>query len=198
MGKKDPRVDAYIARSARFAQPVLKHIRKLVHSACPEVEETIKWGSPTFVHHGILCGMAAFKEHCAFGFWNQAVVDDKKGGAAMGQFGRIGGVADLPSDAQLKRMIGHAAQLNEDGIKPRRAAKKVKQQPLVVPDGLAAALKKNKKAQATFDGFSYSNKKEYVEWISEAKREETRQKRLATALEWLAQGKTRNWKYENC
>ena len=201
MAKKDSRVDDYIARSAEFARPVLMHIRRLVHAACPQVEETIKWGSPFFVHEGILCYMAAFKRHCAFGFWPTALRDslgDLPGGKeAMGQFGRITRIADLPKQALFKRLIMHAAGLSSSGARPpRAAAQKTKKPPTIkVPADLAAALKKNKRAKATFDRFSYTNKKEYVQWLTEAKREETRAKRLTTAIEWMAEGKGRNWKY---
>jgi uncharacterized protein YdeI (YjbR/CyaY-like superfamily) len=197
---RDPRVDAYIANSAEFAQPILVHLRDVVHKACPQVEETLKWRMPTFMYHGMLCGMAAFKQHCTFGFWkHELVVGKQKAGdrQAMGQFGCITRLADLPSRKMLAGYIKKAMQLNEDGVKAPRATPKHKPAPRV-PDDLAAALKKNRKAAATFAAFSPSNQREYVEWVSEAKREETRSKRLATAIEWLAEGKPRNWKYMNC
>ncbi|PWU13702.1 MAG: hypothetical protein C5B50_18730 [Verrucomicrobia bacterium] len=201
MTKKNPQVDAYIARSAEFARPILKHLRKIVHTACPEVEETIKWRMPSFMYKGMLCSMAAFKEHCAFGCWKHSLVKERLGGSdksdeAMGQLGRITSLADLPSDKLLLDCLKEAVRLNEEGIKkPKpRAVKKE----LVVPDYLSAALKKNARALKTFDGFTYSHKKEYVEWLVEAKREETRAKRLATTIAWLSQGKPRNWKYANC
>ena len=197
MGKKDPRVDAYIATSADFAQPILKHMREQMHRHCPEVEETIKWGFPHFDYQGILAGMAAFKAHCALGFWKGALLTiDKNSAAAMGQFGRITSVKDLPGERELARLIKAAMVLNEEGIKsPARAKPKTEKQELLVPDYLKSALKKNEPALATFEGFSYSNQKEYVEWITEAKTEITRGKRLAQALEWMAEGKVRNWKY---
>ena len=202
MGKKDPRVDAYIAKSADFAKPILTHMRELVHAACPDVEETIKWGFPNFVHKGMLCGMAAFKAHSSFGFWKASLIfgKDKAAGKednGMGHFGRITSLSDLPKDKELLGYIKEAVRLNDAGIsKPRPRLKKKKE--LVVPDYFMAALKKNKKALTAFEGFSYSHKKEYLEWITEAKTEETRQRRIATALEWMAEGKSRNWKYENC
>ena len=197
MGKKDPRIDAYIAKCAAFAQPILKHAREQMHRHCPEVEETIKWGFPHFDYHGILAGMAAFKAHCALGFWKGALLTiDKKSEAAMGQFGRITSVKDLPGEREMARLIKAAMVLNEEGItSPTRAKPKTEKQALLVPDYLKSALKKNKPALATFEGFSYTNKKDYVEWITEAKTEITRDKRLAQALEWMAEGKVRNWKY---
>jgi uncharacterized protein YdeI (YjbR/CyaY-like superfamily) len=204
MGTRDTRVDAYIARSADFAKPILNHIRGLVHTACPESEEALKWGFPTFVHRGIMCGMAAFKAHCSLGFWKHALILGKNQEAAskerdgMGHFGRITSLLDLPSDKTLLGYIREAARLNEAGIKPAARARPKTRKALVVPDFFLATLKKNEKALATFEGFSYSHKKEYIEWLTEAKREETRRQRLATAIQWLAAGKSRNWKYENC
>jgi uncharacterized protein YdeI (YjbR/CyaY-like superfamily) len=201
MGKKDPRIDAYIAKSADFAKPILGHIRKLVHAADREVEETLKWSFPHFMHKGILCGMAAFTRHCTFGFWKRALIFGKNGGKsgeAMGQFGRITAISDLPKDAVMIGYIKKAARLNDEGAKlPSKPRTKTKKE-LVVPDYFLAALKKRKKALIAFEGFSYSHKKEYVDWIREAKREDTRQRRLATAVEWLAEGKSRHWKYAKC
>jgi uncharacterized protein YdeI (YjbR/CyaY-like superfamily) len=198
----DPRIDAYIDKSAEFAQPILTHLRKLVHKACPDVKETLKWSMPAFEYKGILCGFAAFKQHCAFNFWKQSLIESDAFPAektAMGSFGRITSKKDLPADKVIIGLIHQAMQLNEKGIKvekkkPSAAAKKE----LVIPDVLVTALKKNKAAKETFDNFPYSCKKEYVEWITEAKTEPTREKRLATTLEWLAEGKRRNWKYEKC
>ncbi|MEP6769269.1 MAG: YdeI/OmpD-associated family protein [Acidobacteriota bacterium] len=200
----DPRIDAHIAKAAEFARPILRHVRELVHEACPDVEETWKWSFPTFTYRGkILAGMSAFKEHCTFGFWHQGMTevlekDGVKEATAMGSFGKIRSLADLPSDSKLKRYIQKAAALNESDAPARPRPGRAPAKALAVPDDLAAGLKKNKAARATFDKMSPSRRKEYVEWIMEAKREETRQKRLATALEWLAEGKPRNWKYENC
>lgn len=205
MKNADPRIDAYIAKSAPFAQPILRHLRALVHSACPAAEETMKWSFPHFLHAGaILCSMAAFKEHCSFGFWHQGMeavlaADGIHGVDAAGSFGRIARREDLPADTVLTRYLKTAVQLNESGEPARpRPAKSAEKKELVVPPEFAAALKKNKAAAKAFEGFSYSHRKEYVEWIAEAKREETRQKRIATALAWLAEGKSRNWKYANC
>jgi uncharacterized protein YdeI (YjbR/CyaY-like superfamily) len=197
MPTTDKRIDAYIARSADFAKPILVHLRAAVHEACPDVEETIKWGMPSFTHHGILCGMAAFKGHCTFGFWRAKLIvglDPAKTKEAMGQFGCITAVQDLPPKRVLKSFIKEAARLNEEGVKaPARPKGKKKALPL--PADLAAGLKKNAKARAAWTAFSPSARREYVEWITEAKREATRAERLKTTLLWVAQGKQRNWKY---
>jgi uncharacterized protein YdeI (YjbR/CyaY-like superfamily) len=200
MPNKDPRVDAYIEKSADFAKPILTHLRKLVHKASPKISETVKWGMPAFEYKGIVCGIAAFKEHCTFGFWKHSLLDYNGFSTektAMGSFGRIASNKDLPSDDTIIKLVQQAVELNEKGVKvakPKPVAKKE----LVVPDYLTAALKKNKAAQKTFENFPPSCKKEYVEWITEAKTEPTRDKRLATTIEWLSEGKRRNWKYENC
>jgi uncharacterized protein YdeI (YjbR/CyaY-like superfamily) len=203
MAKKDPRVDAYIAKSADFAKPILKHLRKIVHTACPDVEETLKWSMPAFMHKGILCGMAAFKEHCTFGSWKHALITtkltkDDKSDQAMGQLGRITSLADLPSDRSLLAYLKEAVRLNDEGIRIARPKRPAVKKELVVPDVFSAALKKNRKALDTFENFSYSHKKEYVEWVTEAKRDETRAQRIETSVAWLAAGKPRNWKYMNC
>jgi uncharacterized protein YdeI (YjbR/CyaY-like superfamily) len=201
MGKKDPRIDAYIEKSADFAKPVLNRIRKLVHAACPEVEEAMKWSRPHFIYRGMFCSMSAFKQHCAFGFWHPLMRESIEGRGshdASGQFGRITSLADLPKDAEIKRLVKVAMQLNENGAKRPAKPKPSTPKVVAVPQDLAAALKKNAAARSTFEDFSPSCKNEYVEWITEAKREETRAKRLATTIEWLAEGKRRNWKYEKC
>ena len=202
MATKDPRIDAYIAKAADFAQPILTHLRELVHAGCPDVQETMKWSMPHFDYKGMFCGMAAFKEHCSFGFWKGQLIMGRSqrsvDGEGMGHFGKIASLADLPGDNVLLGYIKKAVALNDAGVKkPKPPGSKVKQK-LVVPDYFTAALKKNKKALATFEGFSYSHKKEYVEWITEAKRDETRTQRVTTALQWLAQGKSRHWKYADC
>lgn len=199
MPNKDPRVDAYIEKSADFARPILTHLRKLVHKASPKVSETVKWSMPAFEYKGIVCGMAAFKEHCTFGFWKHSLLELDKSfeNTAMGSFGRITSKKDLPADDMIINLVREAVELNEKGIKVEKK-KPADKKELVVPDCLIKALKKNKAAQKTFDNFPYSCKKEYVEWITEAKTEPTREKRLATTIEWLSEGKRRNWKYENC
>jgi len=201
MGKKDRRVDDYIARSADFAKPILRHLRRVVHAASPEVKETLKWGSPSFVHKGIVCGMAAFKEHCTLGFWKEALLRDtiaglpRGDGKAMGQFGRITSVSQLPGDRALMRLVRAAVELNERGIKSPTRGKPRGDRNLPVPGYFMAALRKNKKALATFKGFSYSNKKDYVDWVTDAKREQTRRRRLETSVVWMAEGKVHSWKY---
>lgn len=198
MGSKDPRIDAYIARSAEFARPILSHLRKLVHAACPEVEETLKWGMPTFLHHGILCGMAAFKAHCVFNFWLGEILSGKSAAeqTAMGQFGRITSRKDLPPDKDIARWLRQAMALNEAGVKPpSRSRSGAGEKPLVVPAYFTAAVKRNRRAWETFRGFSRSRRKEYVDWIVEAKTEATRQRRLEQAVAWMAEGKVRMWKY---
>jgi uncharacterized protein YdeI (YjbR/CyaY-like superfamily) len=201
MGKKDPRVDAYVTRSADFARPILNHLRRMVHAGCPEVEETLKWSSPHFMYKGLLCGMAAFKEHCAFGFWKEALLRNRlRGlaaatGPAMGQFGRITAVSDLPDEKTLLRLVRAAVELNERGIKSPPRSRRKGGRRLVVPDDLKIALRNDTKAMATFEEFSYSDKKEYVDWVKGAKSDETRRRRLDTAIAWMAQGKVHNWKY---
>ncbi len=201
MGKKDPRVDAYISKSQPFAKPILEHLRELVHKACPDVEETIKWSFASFDYKGPYCSMAAFKHHCTFGFWKAALMKDKKlmsnakSETAMGHLGRIASLKDLPSDKILISYLKEAAKLNADGIKLPKKKVSHENKVLVVPNYFTKELKKKKKAFETFNNFSYSHRKEYVEWITEAKTDETRNKRIATTLEWLSEGKSRNWKY---
>ena len=205
MTKTDPRIDAYIEKTADFAKPILTHLRKLVHKALPEVEETMKWSFPHFDYKGeMLCSMAAFKQHAVFSLWKASLMKDPKGylqdrsvdgGSAMGHFGRITTVKDLPPDAAIIDFIKQGKKLNDEGVKlpsrPKSPAKEVE-----IPDYFTAALKKNKKAQGVFEKFPPSHRKEYIQWITEAKTEETRNRRMETALEWIAEGKGRNWKYQ--
>jgi uncharacterized protein YdeI (YjbR/CyaY-like superfamily) len=196
MGKKDPQVDSYIDNAGDFAKPILKRLRAAVHTACPDVEEAMKWSFPHFMYKGMLCSMASFKEHAAFGFWKGSLVlgDKSKNAEAMGQLGRLTTVADLPPKAMLSAYIETAIALNDDGVKVarvRRAAPKA----VRVPAELAAALEKSARAQATFAAFSPSHKREYIEWITEAKSAATRARRVETAIEWMTVGKARNWKY---
>jgi hypothetical protein len=224
---RDPRIDAYIAKAAPFAQPILRHLREVVHEGCPEVEETMKWSFPHFMYKGMFCSMAAFKEHAAFGFWKSSLVmNDSKAAAgkaatavrktsksaqpkagndqsdadsAMGVFGRLTSVQDLPSRAKLLGYVKTARRLNDEGVKVEKAApKKYDKSDLEVPGYFMAAVRKNKKSLATWDAFPYSKRKDYVQWVSEAKSDETRNRRLDTTIEWLAEGKARNWKYEKC
>jgi len=200
---QDPRVDAYIEKAAPFAQPILRHLRALVHDACPAATETLKWGMPHFEHAGgILCGLAAFKAHCTFGFWHQGMeqvlgADGTKADSAMGSFGRLTRLEDLPAESTLRRYVRAAVKLADSGApaRPRPVAKK---KTATVPADLASALRRNAAAARTFSDFSPSHRREYAEWIEEAKRPETRQKRVATTVAWLAEGKSRNWRYEGC
>jgi uncharacterized protein YdeI (YjbR/CyaY-like superfamily) len=202
MPTTDPRIDAYIEKSADFAKPILRQIRKLVHKACPGVDEVIKWSMPYFDYKGAsLCSMAAFKEHCAFGFWKASIMKDpeklfnKDGKNAMGQFDRITSVKDLPADKILLAYIKEAAQLNEAGVKlpPKIRAPKNE---IVIPDVLSAALNKHKKAKTIFEKFPPSHKKEYIEWITEAKKDETRNKRIKATVERLLEGKSMHAEYQ--
>jgi hypothetical protein len=193
-------VDAYIAKSADFARPILKRLRALMHRACPKVEETMKWGVPHFEYKGVIAGMAAFKRHAAFGFWKRRLMQDPAGFFSKGESGmggrKIRSLDELPSDTVLLGYIREAVSLNEQGARVPRSTRR--KPPVKAPPYLTAALKKNAKARKTFEGFSPSQQREYVEWLTDAKQEVTRERRLATAIEWMAQGKTRNWKYQNC
>ena len=194
MPTKDPRVDAYISRAQPFARPILKHLRKLVHNGCPRCEESIKWQMPFFNYKGPVCFMAAFKQHATFGFWKGKLLFGKEHKGAMGHFGRLTSIKDLPNEKKLAGYVRKATELNERGVKRSRTRSTAKPS-LVVPRDLKSALTKNSKARKTFENFSYSHRKEYVEWITGAKRDETRQKRLKMTTQWLAQGKPQNWKY---
>jgi uncharacterized protein YdeI (YjbR/CyaY-like superfamily) len=203
MAKKEKAIDAYIAKSADFAKPILKHIRELVHKACPDVEEKMKWSFPHFDYKGeMMCSMAAFKQHAVFGFWraklmkDPVLVENAKSEVSMGHLGRLTSLKDLPPDKKMTAWIKEAMALTDKGIKLPSKAKTTEKKELVVPDYFTKALSRNKKAKETFEGFPYSKKKDYVEWFTEAKTEETRNKRMATALEWLAEGKPRHWRYQ--
>ena len=192
----DPKIDAYIAKAAPFAQPILSHLRAAIHAALPGLDETIKWGMPHFTYKGKnLAGIAAFKAHCAF-----VIHGDGRQGDAMGQYGKIASLADVPGDAEIKaKLADAAARIDAAGtaLKPK-AALRVAKPELPIPPQFTAALEANPAAKATLEGFAPSHRREYVEWISEAKRPETRDKRIAQAVEMLSQGKKRNWKYEDC
>ena len=196
---RNPEVDAYIARAAPFARPILAHLRHVVHGACPDVEEVMKWSMPFFVHHGNLCHMAGFKAHCTFGFWRGNEIPDLPkdvGGEGMGSLGRILSVDDLPPKRRLSSFVKSAMKLNETVKKPpvARAPKAA----LEMPDDLARALDTDSKAAAHFNAFTPSAQREYIEWVVEAKRAATRASRISTAIEWIAEGRTRHWKYQNC
>ncbi len=202
MPKTDPRIDTYIAEAAPFAQPILQHLRMLIHRACPEVEESVKWGHPSFGYHGkILCGLSAFKAHLGFGFWHQKMegvlaADGIKVAEGAGLLGRITSRDQLPSDAALLGYLKTAMTLL-DSDAPTRPERKKKPE-LPTPPDLTAALKKSARAAAKWKEFSPSMRREYIEWITEAKREETRAQRVKTTIDWVGTGKKRNWKYENC
>jgi uncharacterized protein YdeI (YjbR/CyaY-like superfamily) len=201
MPTKDPRIDLYIYNAADFARPILLHLRELVHAACSDVQETIKWSFASFDYKGPMCSMASFKQHCAFGFWKASLMKDKtltknaESESAMGHYGKITSLKDLPSDKKIIAHIKEAMMLNEKGIKlpPRKVTTAKKE--IVVPVYFLKQLKKNKKAFITFENFSSSHKREYVEWITEAKTDETKNRRMETAIEWMSEGKSRNWKY---
>ncbi|HEV7589046.1 MAG TPA: YdeI/OmpD-associated family protein [Longimicrobium sp.] len=198
MGTRDPRFDQYIARAPEFARPILAHLREVVHEACPEVKEMIKWSSPHFDYKGPLCHMASFKQHCGFGFWKGALVvgENAAGDESAGQFGRLTSLADLPPDDVIAGYVREAKRLNDEGVKAPARSKPAEAKELAMPDDLAAALRGNPAALAAFDRFSPSKRKDYVDWITEAKSAATRTKRLDTAVEWIAEGKARHWKYE--
>lgn len=201
MGTRDPRIDAYIAKQRDFAKPILIHIRDIVHAACPDVQETLKWSSPHFDYRGgMMCAMAAFKEHAIFGFWKGALIDGvspnrNNGGEAMGNFGRLTSVKDLPSRREMMSLVKQAMRLNDEGTSVPRPKKAPKPE-ATVSGALAAALDQNQRAAGQFEKFSPSQRREYIEWIDDAKRDDTRLKRIAQAIEWIADGKGRNWKYQ--
>lgn len=196
--KSDPRIDAYIERQADFARPILRHLRAMIHKACPDCEETLKWSMPSFLYKGkILAGVAAFKAHATFGYWNDSMLSqDAKNRSAMGQFGRLTALGDLPPMEALIELTRQSMALIDAGVKPPRATSK--KPPFTVPQDLRAAIDAVPAAKACFDAFAPSCQREYVEWVTEAKRDETRAKRLAQTVDWLKEGKKRNWKYENC
>ena len=192
---RDPRVDAYIEKQADFAKPILHWLRERVHAACPEIEETIKWGMPSFYLQGKpVANMAAFKAHATFGVWDRDVLSTGKEGQAMGQYGRL--TADnLPPPEDVEQQVRASVELLRTGNRPRRERSDPKGE-AEVPEAFAEALARNDPAAATFNGFPAGQRREYCEWIAEAKRPETRDKRIAQAVEWLCEGKRRNWKYE--
>lgn len=204
MKNPDQRIDAYISKALPFAQPILKHLRALVHKACPDVKETIKWGMPSFDYKGPYFSVAAFKQHCAGGFWKYKLINDPKGylgerkntgGEAMGNLGRMTSLKDLPPDKAMIDFLKQAKKLNDDGVKViiRKITKEKKE--IVVPDYFLKAISKNKNAKKYFEAFTPGKKKEYVEWLVDAKTDETRNNRLAQAVKWISENKIRNWKY---
>ena len=196
-------VDAYIAKSAGFARPILEHMREVIHSACSDVTEKIKWGMPFFDYGDeMMCHIAAFKQYAVLGFWKGSIMKDPilrenaSSESSMGHLGRITSLKDLPSDKKLTAYIKEAMKLNDDGIKVDRKPKSTEKKELTVPDYFQKAINKNKKAKTIFDAFAYSHKKEYVEWITEAKTDATREKRISSAIEMMQEGKSRHWKYQ--
>lgn len=200
MGKRDRRVDGYIDKSAGFAKPILRHLRDVVHEACPQVEETMKFGFPHFMYEGILCSMASFKAHCAFGFWKSSLVipqDIPSQRQSMGSFGRISSLRDLPSRKTLIGLIHKAMRLNEEKVpSPTRSKRRTTRTEVMVPVELGAQLKRSSKARAAFESLPPSHRREYVEWITEAKREVTRDKRIGETIAMLSQGKSLNAKFQ--
>jgi uncharacterized protein YdeI (YjbR/CyaY-like superfamily) len=197
MEMKDPRVDAYIGASADFARPILTQLRDIVHEACPDVEETIKWGFPHFMYDGILCSMASFKQHCVLGFWKGSLIvegDESRSDEAMGQFGRIRSLDDLPSEDTLVAYIKRAMELNEQGIQPKRI--KAPRDDFEMPDDFEAALCEQSGVLDAFEAMPPSHRREYLEWIASAKREDTRRRRIAKAVAQISDGKSLHWKYQ--
>jgi hypothetical protein len=196
MGTRDPRVDAYISKAPPFAQPILTRLRSLVHDACPQVTETLKWSVPAFEYKGPFCGVAAFKQHCMFGFWKAPLLAEQGfKEAADNSLRYLKSMDDLPSDRALVKLIKAAAALNDSGARVNRL-KMAPKPPPKAPAYFLAAVRKNRKAAAAYEGFSPSHKREYIEWVTEAKTAETRDRRLAQAVSWMAEGKSRNWKYQ--
>lgn len=203
MNGYDKAVDAFIAKSADFAKPILEHFRELVHNTCPEAQEKLKWGMPFFDYKNErMCHMAAFKNHAVIGFWKAALMKDAvlmqnaQSEVAMGHLGKIISLKDMPSDKKLSAYIKEAMKLNDDGIKLIKKPVSSDKKEIIVPDYFLKALTKNKKAKEVFEGFSYSHRKEYVQWITEAKTDATKEKRMAEAIEMIAEGKGRHWKYQ--
>lgn len=200
MGKRSAETDRYIAKAPPFARPILEKIREAFHAAAPDVEETIKWNAPHFEKNGILGSLAAFKRHVTWVFWKGKLMKDPDELIQpMGESGPLGGikfnnVSELPAKKTMIAYVREAIRLNEQGVTAPRPARKARPA-LEVPPALTAALARNAKARATFESLPPSHRREYIEWISEAKQQATRDRRLATAIEWMAEGKAMNWKY---
>jgi uncharacterized protein YdeI (YjbR/CyaY-like superfamily) len=196
MSAVDPRIDAFIAKAEPFARPILSHLRDMIHRACPGVTETIKWSRPAFENEGrVLAVLGAFKAHASLHLWRMGEAGERTGKEAegSGQFGRLTSLADLPDEDELIRIIQATAIVRSEA-KPKPKAPP--RPDLPVPEELAVALDRAPSARAAWDAFSPSHRREYSEWIGEAKRPETRAARVAQAIEWLAEGKSRNWKYQ--
>ena len=197
MPKRDSRVDAYIERSAEFAKPILTHLRSVIHEACPTVEETIKWNAPFYMYEGILCSTPAFKQHCALIMWKGRLLPKADAKYVTTELRKISSLEDLPPRKKLVGYFKALMKLNEEGTKSASRSGPKFTKPLVVPAELQRAIAKNRKARAAFAEFPPSHKREYAEWIADAKRAETRERRIKAAVEMIAEGKSRNWKYEN-
>lgn len=198
----NPAIDEYINKSEDFARPILNHLREIIHQACPEVSEVIKWSFPNFEYRGqILCSMASFKKHCSFGFWLGAEMEDpdnilnKVGNTSMGNFGKITSISSLPKDILIIKYIHEAMKLSENGVKKKTSSTTDKKS-LIIPEYIIEFIEKHPKAKDVFNNFSYSCKKEYVQWIEEAKQESTKLKRLEKAIIMMEEGKEFNWQYK--
>jgi uncharacterized protein YdeI (YjbR/CyaY-like superfamily) len=195
MTVKDPRVSAYIREAPEFARPILEELRTRIHVAVPGLEETLKWSSPFFVYDGkLLMGMAAFKQHCSFGFWHAAMRGSDTSAEGMGRF-KPKTLAELPTKAEFERLARDAKRMVDENVASKRPPPKPRAA-IPVPEDFQSALAKNRKALATFEGFSPTKRRDYLEWITEAKRAETRAARISQSVAWLAEGKARHWKYE--
>ncbi len=199
MAQYDERVDNYINKAEPFAQPILNHIRNLVHQVSPLINETIKWGFPHFEYKAAICHMASFKAHCTLGFWKASLMKDpyqifNEKDTAMGSVGRIEKLEDLPSDKILTEYILEALRIDESGVKLKKVTTPKAEIP--IPPYFVEELNQNPKAKQTFENFSPSHKREYLEWITTAKTEATKLKRMVTTIEWLTEGKSLNWKYQ--
>ena len=199
MGTRDKRVDAYIAKAGDFARPILTELREIIHDTCPDVQETIKWSAPFYDYHGTMCMTPAFKQHCKLGFWNSRLVYDEAARKAglHEKLDRIESVKGLPPKKVIAGFIRKAMELNEQGVKsPTRSKDRPPRAEIAMPKEFKSALGKNKKAKSTYDAFAPSHRREYLQWITEAKTEATRDRRIEQAVEWIAEGKQRNWKYQ--
>lgn len=200
---KNSDIDNYIAGKAPFAQEILTHLRQIIHNAAPDITETIKWRQPCFEHNGLVCSVAAFKKHVTFSFFKGKLLNDSNNIFPTSDNNELTSLkfsvlADIPQDDILTAFIQQAIALNADSNCKRKSTQRKDKDTLVMPNDLAAALASTPAAQSTFNNFSYSKQKDYIEWLTSAKRETTRVTRLATTVQWLSEGKARNWKYENC
>jgi hypothetical protein len=199
-------VTAYAAAMPAYAQPIFAHLRALIHTTCPDTDEAIKWSIPHFERDGdYLCIFAASPGHASFTFYKQQLMSDPRlrdnlNLPAIKRFmGRLTSLSDLPDDATLAAMLQEAADLNARGVRlPDRAPKTppVIDMPSAVATAVATALAANPAAQAVWDAKSAAWRKDYLVWITAAKTDPTRDARIAEALDWIADGKARFWKYQ--